>query len=73
MIDAIRPPNAYIPMRSNCESFSANSPICYASKGAGDDVYPADNPIGRDNHYFEGLTVIGDGNTLDTLLQATAN
>jgi hypothetical protein len=74
MIAAIRPPNAIIPMRNNTQSFSADSPTFYASMGAGDDVYPADNPTGRDNnHGFEGLTVTGDGKTLYTLLQAATN
>lgn len=74
MVGAIRPPDAYIPMRNGTESFSADSPTYFASKGAGDDVSPADNPTGRDNnHGFEGLTVTGDGNTLYVLLQAAAN
>lgn len=72
MIGAIRPPDAIIPMRNGTESFSADSPTFYASKGAGDDVIPADNPTGRDNnHGFEGLTI--DGNNLYVLLQAAAN
>jgi hypothetical protein len=72
MIGAIRPPDAIIPMPNGTESFSADSPTYYASKGQGDDVYPADNPTGRDNnHGFEGLTV--DGNNLYFLLQAAAN
>ena len=72
MIGAIRPPDAFIPMRNGTESFSADSPTFYASMGAGDDVIPANNPTGRDNnHGFEGLTV--DGNNLYVLLQAAAN
>ncbi|KAF8858908.1 hypothetical protein BDZ45DRAFT_714291 [Acephala macrosclerotiorum] len=74
MIGAIRPPDAIIPMRNGTKSFSADSPTFYASKGARDDVIPADNPTGRDNnHGFEGLTVTGDGNTLYVLLQGAAN
>lgn len=34
MIGAIRPPDAFIPMRNGTESFSADSPTYYASKGA---------------------------------------
>jgi hypothetical protein len=72
MIGAIRPPDAFIPMRNGTESFSADSPTFYASMGAGDDVIPANNPTGRDNnHGFEGLTI--DGNNLYVLLQAAAN
>ncbi|KAH8811899.1 esterase-like activity of phytase-domain-containing protein [Xylogone sp. PMI_703] len=74
MIGAIRPPPAYIPLRNGSESFSADSPTFFSSKGEGDDVSPADNPTGRDNnHGFEGLTVSGDGKTLYVLLQAAAN
>lgn len=74
MVSAIRPPEAFIPKRNDSDSFSADSPTFYASKGAGDDVYPPDNPTGRDNnHGFEGLTISGDGKTLYVLLQAAAN
>lgn len=74
MIAAIRPADGMIPMRNGTESFSADSPPFYDNKGAGDDVYPADNPTGRDNnHGFEGLTVTGDGNTLYVLMQAALN
>ena len=73
MIGAIRPPDAFIPMRNGTESFSADSPTFYGgTMGAGDDVIPANNPTGRDNnHGFEGLTI--DGNDLYVLLQAAAN
>jgi hypothetical protein len=74
MIATIRPADAMIPMRNGTESFSADSPTYYENKGAGDDVYPADNPTGRDNnHGFERLTVTGDGNTLYVLMQAALN
>lgn len=73
MIGAIRPPDAYIPMRNGSESFSADSPPRYEG-GGGDDVTPVDGPSGRNNnHGFEGLAVTGDGNTLYTLLQAATN
>lgn len=72
MIGAIRPPYAFIPMRNWTESFSTDSSTYYDSRGAGDDVYPPDNPTGRDNnHDFEGFTV--DGNNLYALVQAAAN
>jgi hypothetical protein len=74
MVAAIRPADVMIPMRNGTESFSADSPPYFDNKGAGDDVYPADNPTGRDNnHGFEGLTVTGDGNTLYALMQAALN
>ncbi|QSZ32983.1 hypothetical protein DSL72_002567 [Monilinia vaccinii-corymbosi] len=74
MISAIRPPDAFIPMRNGSESFSANSPYNYPNQGVGDDVSPADNPTGRsNNHGFEGLSVSQDGKTLYALLQAANN
>ncbi|KAA8564842.1 hypothetical protein EYC84_010613 [Monilinia fructicola] len=74
MISAIRPPDAFIPMRNGTESFSADSPYHYPDQGVGDDVSPADNPTGRgNNHGFEGLSISADGKTLYTLLQAANN
>jgi hypothetical protein len=74
MINAIRPNDAIIPMRNGTESFSADSPPHYVNGGAGDDVYPPNNPTGRDNNQgFEGLTMTGDGNNLYFLLQSSAN
>ncbi|KAF7925170.1 hypothetical protein BELL_0363g00060 [Botrytis elliptica] len=74
MTSAIRPPDAFIPMRNGSESFSADSPYHYPDQGSGDDVSPADNPTGRDNnHGFEGLSISADGKTLYTLLQAANN
>jgi hypothetical protein len=60
-------------MRNGTESFFADSPYYHPNLGAGDDVFPADNPTGRDsNHGFEGLTVTADGKTLYVLLQVAA-
>ncbi|EDN94299.1 hypothetical protein SS1G_10172 [Sclerotinia sclerotiorum 1980 UF-70] len=74
MISAIRPPDAFIPMRNGSESFSADSPYFYSDQASGDDVSPADNPTGRgNNHGFEGLSISADGKTLYTLLQAANN
>jgi hypothetical protein len=74
LIAAIRPVYAMIPMRNGPESFSADSPPFYDNKGAGDDVFPANNPTGRgNNHGFEGLTVTGGGNALYVLMQAALN
>jgi hypothetical protein len=74
MATAIRPNDAIIPMRNGTESFSADSPPQYVSGGNGDDVFPPNNPTGRDNNQgFEGLTVTGDGKNLYVLLQSAAN
>jgi hypothetical protein len=63
-----------IPTRNGTEFFSADSPHFYDNKGADDDVFPADNPTGRDNnHGFEGLTVTGGDNTMCVLMKATLN
>lgn len=68
MIGAIRPPDAFIPMRNGTESFSADSPPQYSN--ATDDVSPTDPVSGRENnHGFEGLTVSPDGTQLYVLLQ----
>ncbi|ESZ91897.1 hypothetical protein SBOR_7727 [Sclerotinia borealis F-4128] len=74
MVSAIRPPDAFIPMRNGSRSFSADSPYYYPDQGGGDNVSPADNPTSRDNnHGFEGLGISTDGKTLYTLLQAANN
>lgn len=71
MVDAIRPPDAYIPLRNGTESFSADSPPVYDPNEV---ITPADNPTGRDNNQgFEGLTVSSDGKTLYTLIQSALN
>jgi hypothetical protein len=67
IIGAIRPPDAIIPIRNGTESFFADSPTFYASKGAGDDVIPATILL----HGFVGFTI--DGNNLYFLLQVAAN
>ena len=68
MIQAIRPPEAYIPRRNGTVSFSADSPPFYDPK---ETIVPADTTTGRDNNQgFEGLTVSGDGNSLFALLQS---
>jgi len=75
MLQAIMPPMAYIPMRNNSISFSADSPTYFQTlAGITDDVSPADNPTGRDNnHGFEGLTISTDQKYLYALLQAATN
>jgi hypothetical protein len=63
---AIRPPDAFIPLRGGKESFSSNNP------GPGADApRPADPASGRQNNQgFEGLTVTPDGKTLVAILQS---
>ncbi|KAL9106649.1 MAG: hypothetical protein Q9227_008369 [Pyrenula ochraceoflavens] len=68
MIEAIRPPDAIIPMRNGVESFSADSPPIYAPNIT---VSPSDPDTGRENnHGFEGLTASPDGKYLYVMLQA---
>ena len=68
MIQAIRPPEAYIPRRNGTVSFSADSPPFYDPT---ETIIPADTTSGRDNNQgFEGLTVSDDGNSLFALLQS---
>jgi hypothetical protein len=68
MIDAIRPPDAILPLRNGLVSFSANSPPKYFVKDA---VSPADPTQGRQNNQgFEGLTISPDGKDLYALIQS---
>ncbi|KAL9086751.1 MAG: hypothetical protein Q9159_003970 [Coniocarpon cinnabarinum] len=70
MIQAIRPPDAIIPMRNGSESFSADSPPEYAPDDEDDDVVPDDPDTGRvNNHGLEGLTRSPDGRFLYALMQ----
>ncbi len=66
MIGAIRPPDAFIPIRSGVENFSSNNPPL---GGTGPAV--ANPTTGRQNNQgFEGLAISADGHTLTTLLQS---
>lgn len=68
MIDAIRPPNALIPLRNGTESFSADSPPVYDLSLH---PIPSDPTSGRQNNQgFEGLTASPDGKTVYTLIQS---
>lgn len=68
MLQAIRPPDAYIPRRNNSESFSADSPPIYEPN---ESIVPADTTTGRDNNQgFEGLTSSPDGTKLYALMQS---
>lgn len=71
MLQAIRPPNAFIPLRHGHESFSADSPPIYD-----DDLEPnpEDPTSGRNNNQgFEGLTTNPDGTKLYVLIQSALN
>jgi hypothetical protein len=70
LLNAIRPPDAFIPMRKNAsnalvENFSANAPPIGESYNLG-------NPVsGRQNNQgFEGLSISPDQKTLFVLLQS---
>ena len=68
MLQAIRPPQAYIPRRNNTISFSADSPPFYNPNKT---IIPADTTTGRDNNQgLEGLTISPDGKTLFALMQS---
>lgn len=66
MIGAIRPPDAFIPIRSGVENFSSNNPPAGTSGPA-----VANPTTGRQNNQgFEGLAISANGRTLTTLLQS---
>ncbi|GME26027.1 hypothetical protein GTA08_BOTSDO08404 [Neofusicoccum parvum] len=68
MVGAIRPPDAFIPMRNGSESFSAASPPLYDPDRP---TIPEDPTSGRANNQgFEGLTLSPDGRTLSALVQS---
>jgi len=68
LIEAIVPPEAYIPMRNGTESFSADSPPTYDPNFV---TSPANPVTGRQNNQgFEGLTISPDGKYLYALLQS---
>jgi hypothetical protein len=68
MINAIRPPNALIPVRNGTESFSAASPPIYNPNAT---ITPTDPDTGRANNQgLEGLTASKDGKHIYALLQS---
>ena len=68
IIQAIRPPDAFIPHRNGTASFSADSPPLY---DADLEPIPADTTTGRNNNQgLEGLTASPDGKRLYALLQS---
>lgn len=71
MIQAIRPPNAYIPLRNETESFSADSPPVY---NPDEEITPEDPTQGRANNQgLEGLTASSDGKHFYALMQSALN
>jgi hypothetical protein len=66
MLSAIRPPEAFIPMRNGKNSFSSNNP------GPGEPkVVPPNPQTGRQNNQgFEGLSLTPDGKYLVAVLQS---
>lgn len=67
MLQAIMPPDAYIPHRSGSVSFSADSPPFYDPSHV---PSPADTTTGRNNNQgLEGLTF--NGSTISALLQSS--
>jgi hypothetical protein len=68
LIQAIRPPNTFLPLRNGSVSFSADSPPIYDPKN---DPVPANPTAGRQNNQgFEGLSTSPDGTKLYVLLQS---
>ncbi|KAI9862451.1 MAG: hypothetical protein M1813_004301 [Trichoglossum hirsutum] len=71
MLQAIRPPDAYIPHRKGGVSFSSASPPIYDLTA---EVIPEDPASGRGNNQgFEGFTTSHDGKELYALLQSALN
>lgn len=68
MIQAIRTPDAFIPLRNGTESFSAASPPIYNQDF---EISPEDPSTGRANNQgLEALTASPDGKHLYTMLQS---
>lgn len=69
MINAIRPPDAFIPIRNGSESFNAASPPIYNPDV---EITPEDPETGRANNQgLEALTASPDGKYLYSLLQSS--
>ncbi|KAF1947997.1 hypothetical protein EJ02DRAFT_391503 [Clathrospora elynae] len=68
MIQAVRTPDAFIPIRNGTESFGAASPPIYDPKAK---ITPEDPVSGRGNNQgLEALTASPDGKYLYTMLQS---
>ncbi|KAJ9664821.1 hypothetical protein H2201_005042 [Coniosporium apollinis] len=74
MLQAIRPPDAYIPRRNGTVSFSSASLSIFDRKAGVAAIDPEDPESGRGNNQgFEGLTILHDGKKLYALLQSALN
>lgn len=74
MLQAIRPPDAYIPRRNGTVSFSSASLSISDRKAGVAQIRPEDPDSGRGNNQgFEGLTISHDGKKLYALLQSALN
>lgn len=72
MLAAIRPPDAFIPLRNGQESFSSDTPPL--GSGLTDDVSPPDNPTGRHNNRgLKSLILSDDDKTLWALMESALN
>lgn len=68
MLQAIAPPNAYLPRRNGTLSFASSDPPIYDPNNK---VIPKDVESGRANNQgLEGLTISPDGSTLYALTQS---
>jgi hypothetical protein len=68
MLQAIQPPNAYLPRRNGSISFASDDPPIY---NPNDDVVPKNVESGRANNQgFEGLTISENGQRLYALTQS---
>ena len=68
MLQAIQPPNAFLPRRNGSISFASNDPPIYAPDDA---VVPKDVESGRANNQgFEGLTLSKNGRNLFAMTQS---
>ncbi|KAL2835054.1 esterase-like activity of phytase-domain-containing protein [Aspergillus cavernicola] len=71
MVQAIQPPEAYLPRRNGTLSFNAASPPLYAPDQMPN---PEDPQTGRNNNQgFEALTISPDGETLYVMIQSALN